>query len=313
MLSISTFNQYININLRESNDNLPTLKPISENIIEDIVEFIKELFHKLKEFLFGESQKTTSPSSSSSSSSGYRNSSSPYNVDYTNGIDENTLKSRMYNNYFISRFNIRVHNWDNRTIDNMSYLTNKLDTIRITLPDGTQIDSSAVSIVSAIVNKINAFNSGEEFTIKKEFDCAAEFKDSINRSVERVFAVSSDNLSTTLKERAKSSKVFERKTNSAELRDMYETVKSTQIELNRISAIYRDLAKSIQTAENKINNLHIDEDSPNSSEFTHMIKELANMLQYKVKIINSVEHIHIQCIKERANEYRNNLISFTRF
>lgn len=219
--------------------------------------------------------------------------------------EDRTIRSKMNNNYFIRQFKMSTHEWNNRYLNALSDMVKKLDSVRVRLPDGSQIDSAAESIVDAIVDKVDRYNAGRASNIK-DVDMKSSYKSAIDSAVSRILNVSDV---SDIKSIIRSKSVVTRSFTSRELSFILEDYNNTSNIIKDVSDSYSRLVSKIEDAEHAIGHIQIN-DNNGYDAYTHMVQDLMYLLQYKIKVINSIEHIHIECLNERATEYRKILRAF---
>lgn len=298
--------------LNESGANIITTTTVSELIsvmnegfVGSVVDNIKAFFQKLKELLYkvyhaifgntGSSSRSSRGSSSQSGNSGWTSQQS------------SAVRRKLSNDYFIRNFRWELHNWDNQYLDTMSEKIEKLDDIRLKLPGGYMINSSASAIVREITKCIRDYKSSGR-SPKNPETLLEYFRNDIRHALERIYYIpDGESYQALIPKKIHSDLIFTKPLSYNEISNMVEAVENEANVTAEIERTYRSLMDDINAADREIQGLSTDDYTP---ELELMVNTLAQALQYKVSVITSLEHIHIRAIRERSAEYSRELLRF---
>lgn len=300
------------------NDINETAKTLfNESAVTIVISKIKELLHKLlcwvKTMFCKLWKKVSGDSGLKSNVMGVSGSMSfrLQNKGVTERVrntDRGIINCRKRDRFYCAR-TYEMHEWNNRYVSALNDMVDKLDAIRIKLPDGSFVNTSADGIAEAIRSKVELFNSGSTPDMKSSDSDYSRYKEEIDQAIERIFNVSSYTYTESIYRRIKPDMMRTTNLNERLVNDMFEILDCEHDDLSYIHQRYQYLIKNIEAAEAALNHVSISRDGDTSG-YIKLIQDLALLLQYKVQIINSIELVHTKVISERATEYADILNDF---
>lgn len=304
MLSVYAFIENCSITIKSDNDVIdealstaPILindtRIMNEGIIANIITKIKEFFSKLKMILRKIVSKLFGAFSSFTGASGFTS------------TEDKIIRRKIDNPYFVRKFYPYTYDWNKKYLWALSDMVMKLDSVRVKLADGSQIDTASSTIVDNIVTMVNRVDAGVTSDFPHKV-MKSEYQDSIDKAVKRVLNVYDvSEIEYKIRSKEKHYRQFTKK----EIYFMYEDYMKTNSYVSEIYNKYERLINCINKAESALSRIEVG-NVECSDAYVQMIQDLMYLLQYKVKIINSIEHIHIEKLRERATEYERLLHIF---
>lgn len=314
---VSSLNETANVHITTISDVnyiIRESRMLTESIVGSFINAVKEFFRKLKEFvlkiyraIFGGGSGSSGRSSGNGSSSSSSYSSPSGSGPSWTSDDSNIVRRKAANDYFIRNFTCNARKWDDRYLDKMLENVNKLDNVRIHIPGGNTINSSASAISREISSIIGDYRSGRARRVDAG-DIAATFKSDILMAVERVYQIS-DGVSyeSQIDEHICSDTTLSYSVTSFDIENMLTAIKAEKSTTSQIETVYTRLIKDINDAEREVSSMRSDNPPEDS---VKLITALSEALQYKVAVITSIEHIHIRAIRTRSAEYKRELRRF---
>lgn len=291
MLSIYALTEHCGVTVQSDFDAMNealSVEPnfLNEGVFANIVAKVKEIFSKIKMFLKKIVSKIFGLFGASDMISNF------------NGNEGKIILRKIDNPYFVRKFYPETYDWNKQYLWSLSDMVQKLDSVRVKLPDGTQIDTASTIIVGTIVDKVNRVEAGVAsdlpFKIMK-----LDYQDAIDKAVKRIFNVYDvSEIADKIRSRNKHCRQFTKK----EIYFMYDDLNKSRDYISKVYNVYEGLINRIDKAESAISRIDVDNIECNEG-YVQMIQDLMYLLQYKVKIINSIEHIHIEKLRERNDEY----------
>lgn len=291
MLSIYALTEHCGVTVQSDFDAMNealSVEPnfLNEGVFANIVAKVKEIFSKIKMFLKKIVSKIFGLFGASDMVSNF------------NGNEGKIILRKIDNPYFVRKFYPETYDWNKQYLWSLSDMVQKLDSVRVKLPDGTQIDTASTTIVDTIVDKVNRVEAGVAsdlpFKIMK-----LDYQDAIDKAVKRIFNVYDvSEIADKIRSRNKHRRQFTKK----EIYFMYDDLNKSRDYISKVYNVYEGLINRIDKAESAISRIDVDNIECNDG-YVQMIQDLMYLLQYKVKVINSIEHIHIEKLRERNDEY----------
>ena len=296
-------------NVKTVNDHVSEISEIIvESVIGSFVEGVKSFFRKLKEFIlaiyraiFGGSSKSNNDSSNSSSgsSSSYNSSPSSSSSSSLSADEISIARRKSQNGYFTRNFQWNISNWDMGYLTRMTQKLDRLDMMRIHLPNGSSINTASSSIVDEISNVLaEAQNGNNSYQVHPEI--ISEFKSAIYYAMERsYFIADGSKYQSQIREKIVKSG-YPSTLSAREISSMLDAIETTDREIDKIRPSYTSLIDLMNSAEREVNRISANNPPEN---VVALVNALSEMLKFKVTIVTSIEHIHIKALQDRANEY----------
>lgn len=222
-----------------------------------------------------------------------------------NSTESKIILRKIDNPSFVRKFYPETYDWNKQYLWSLSDMVQKLDSVRVKLPDGTQIDTASTAIVDTIADKVNRVEAGviSELPFKV---MRLDYLDAIDKAVKRIFNVYDV---SEIADKIRSHNKHRRQFTKKEIYFMYDDLNKSGDHISQVYNIYEDLINRIDKAESAISRIDVDHIEWNVS-YVQMIQDLMYLLQYKAKVIHSIEHIHIEKLHERNDEYNRLLRIF---